>query len=236
MKAHLAKVSLALLSTVFLLGCQEQGSGPVGPEGLGPEFTHKEGHTKGGGGGGSGGGADNSLDLESGMVFTGLPVFVQDSDKKLTVQNDLMHKITMNFTTATNCTAGEFSEDDFDALKAELTAKKLRSKIYMEINKSGLTAESGNTTSEGHVLIVEREGTFADESTGHTNVRLGRLQRDDVTVKWISSEASVDVFEFTGPVVVRARGVGGGGGRRSYRTISCDGDNSVTVTLDRSPA
>ncbi len=30
MKAHLAKVSLALLSTVFLLGCQDMGSGPVG--------------------------------------------------------------------------------------------------------------------------------------------------------------------------------------------------------------
>ena len=36
MKVHLTKVSLALLSTVFLLGCQEQGSGPVGPEG--PQF------------------------------------------------------------------------------------------------------------------------------------------------------------------------------------------------------
>ena len=35
MKAHLAKVSLALLSVAFLLGCQEQGAGPVGPEGLG---------------------------------------------------------------------------------------------------------------------------------------------------------------------------------------------------------
>ena len=39
MKAHLAKVSLALLSAAFLLGCQEQGSEPVGPEGLGPEFA-----------------------------------------------------------------------------------------------------------------------------------------------------------------------------------------------------
>ena len=39
MKAHLAKVSLALLSTVFLFGCQERGSEPVGPEGLGPEFA-----------------------------------------------------------------------------------------------------------------------------------------------------------------------------------------------------
>ncbi len=58
MKAHLTKVSLALLSTVFLFGCQEQGSGPVGPDG--PQFhgTACEKHHKkdagceGGGGGG----------------------------------------------------------------------------------------------------------------------------------------------------------------------------------------
>ena len=37
MKSHLAKVSLALLSAAFLLGCQEQGSEPVGPEG--PQFN-----------------------------------------------------------------------------------------------------------------------------------------------------------------------------------------------------
>ncbi len=48
MKSHLTKVSLALLSTVFLFGCQEQGSGPVGP---GPEFHHRDGHSKGGPGG-----------------------------------------------------------------------------------------------------------------------------------------------------------------------------------------
>ena len=48
MKAHLAKLSLALLSTVFLLGCQDMGSEPVGPEGLGPEFGHKTTHNPGG--------------------------------------------------------------------------------------------------------------------------------------------------------------------------------------------
>ena len=42
MKAHLAKLSLALLSTVFLLGCQERGSGPVGPDGLVPQFDRKD--------------------------------------------------------------------------------------------------------------------------------------------------------------------------------------------------
>ena len=39
MQAHLTKVSLALLSTVFLLGCQDMGSEPVGPEG--PQFDKK---------------------------------------------------------------------------------------------------------------------------------------------------------------------------------------------------
>ncbi len=41
MNAHLAKLSLALLSAVFLLGCQEQGSSPVGLEGLGPELDKR---------------------------------------------------------------------------------------------------------------------------------------------------------------------------------------------------
>ncbi len=39
MKVHLVKLSLACLSAAFLLGCQEQGSEPVGPEGLGPVFA-----------------------------------------------------------------------------------------------------------------------------------------------------------------------------------------------------
>ncbi len=51
MKAHLTKVSLALLSTIFLLGCQERGSGAVGPDGAGIQ-------AKPGMGGGMGGGGD----------------------------------------------------------------------------------------------------------------------------------------------------------------------------------
>ena len=50
MKAHLTKLSLALLSTVFLLGCQDLGSEPVGLDGLGPEFSPGKGGGKGGGG------------------------------------------------------------------------------------------------------------------------------------------------------------------------------------------
>ena len=55
MKSHLAKLTLALLSAAFLLGCQEQASGPVGPDGLGIQ-AKKGGNGKGGGGGGGGGG------------------------------------------------------------------------------------------------------------------------------------------------------------------------------------
>ena len=38
MKPILAKVSVALLSVVFILGCQDQGPGPVGPDGLVAQF------------------------------------------------------------------------------------------------------------------------------------------------------------------------------------------------------
>ena len=59
MKSSLTKVSLALLSAVFFLGCQDMGSGPVGPDGWGPQFTHNDpdkvhGGPKNGGGGDDG--------------------------------------------------------------------------------------------------------------------------------------------------------------------------------------
>ena len=39
MKSTLTKVSMALFSVVFLLSCQDLGSGPVGPDGLVPQFA-----------------------------------------------------------------------------------------------------------------------------------------------------------------------------------------------------
>ena len=44
MKSHLTKLSLALLSAAFLLGCQEQGSEPVGPESQGIQLDKKSGN------------------------------------------------------------------------------------------------------------------------------------------------------------------------------------------------
>ena len=87
MKAHLTKISLALLSAAFLLGCQEQGSEPVGPEGLGPEFHHGKGsHADGGG---DGGGGDNPGSLFYEYTFTGdITTAPSPADARSTVGND----------------------------------------------------------------------------------------------------------------------------------------------------
>ena len=85
MKSHLAKVSLALLSAAFVLGCQEQGSGPVGPEGLGPEFTHK-GPDKVHGGPKDGGGGDDNTEVTWSFADArvhGESVFVENNPNTL---------------------------------------------------------------------------------------------------------------------------------------------------------
>ena len=44
MKSSFVNLSLAFLSAVFILGCQDQGSGPVGPDGLVPQFDKPTGN------------------------------------------------------------------------------------------------------------------------------------------------------------------------------------------------
>ena len=81
-------------------------------------------------------------------------------------------------------------------------------------------------TDDRHLLLVYRDGTF-DGPTGHTRIMFGPTD-DEVgvgpgTVTWLSDGTDIDVFEFTGPVLVWAHGVGGGGGRKSDRMIPVGG-------------
>ena len=244
MKSHLAKLSLALLSTVFLLGCQEQGSEPVGPEGPGPEFDkpgsvcaahcHDDDAVDPG---------QSTLKLEFGMETTLLPVSVKESDTKLTVNNtDFHHEIIMNFRRQDggdydgprDCTVhlgstGSHDEDlipaDETFLLAQLKAVVDSGFFTMQIDKDGLDSPP----SDG-LLLVEHDVTFE----GSTVSIIIMIQRPANV-----QQETPDIFRFTGPVVVRANGVGGGKGKKSRRQIACGfeaGDNMVMATINRSPA
>ncbi len=241
MKAHLAKLSLALLSTVFLLGCQEQGSGPVGPEG--PQFSHKPKHNPGGGdGGGSGNTEASELDLAGGMMVTGLDV---DEQFSIILQgNDFSEDIVVDFGDyeIADCeiirgTGGvhhalTIEQEYADSLLLELSGTTVTNGIFgMDIDLTGL-APGGLATSTPHFLEVNYDNEFGKRSV------VALFGGDDATARWVSDSGSVDVFELTGPVTVAIRGVTGGKGKKSNRTIRCGGagDNVVTATVTRPAA
>ena len=166
---------------------------------------------------------------------------MKESSKKLNVGNsDFVHDIKMNFSHPGTCvgfaaTKSGMAPDGGEVakLEAELTALVMSGFFTMQIDKSGL-----GTTSDGHLLLVERDGTFDDAlgtTHGHTRIMLGSPFNQVDPVKVTQPDPNVDVFEFTGPVVVWAHGVGGGGGEKSNRIIACGGagDNKVTATINR---
>ncbi len=242
MKTQRAVLPLALLSAAFMLGCQDQGLEPVGLDGVAPQFHESAKHPDGHGGGGGGGHAAATLDLADGMETMALDVTVKDRTNKLNVGNtDFVQDIQMNlFVNRGTCEGFAATKsgtvpdgDEIVALEDELKLLVTDGFFTMQIDKNSL-----DSSSDGHLLLVERDGTF-EGPTGNTRIMLGSPfdQVDPVTVKWVSSSAGVDVFEFTGPVVVWAHGVGGGGGEKSNRIIQCPGTgddpNKVTATLTR---
>ena len=70
MKSNLTKVSLALVSVVFILGCQDLGTGVVASEGLGPQFAKKN-KPRGGGGNGKDLGATFTTHTHTTHTHTG---------------------------------------------------------------------------------------------------------------------------------------------------------------------
>ncbi len=98
-----------------------------------------------------------------------------------------------------------------------------------DVDTTGLAV--GGTTTAKHLLNVE----FERAQDGFlASIRFGFLAGNP-TVEWISSNNSVDVFEFSGPVLVIAHRVDGGKSRKSGRAMACDGADKVTVTVDWSP-
>ena len=223
MKAHLTKVSLALLSTVFLLGCQEQGSGAVGPEG--PQFDkpnsndcgqvhcHDDDEDP----------QQSMVTLTGGMQAGAFLVGFKDSRKTLRVGNHnslVKPDIQMAFVRLNDCVGFKATnggtlpdEDEIDALKLELTGNAADAKVTMSIVKASLGG-SGD-----HELQVEYTGNL-----GGTSILLGGWP-GPINV----AEDATDLFTFTGPVVVWDRE----GSGKDDRVIRCPGDHTVTVTLSR---
>ncbi len=174
---------------------------------------------------------------------------VKDTDTRLTVNNgDFTHDIQMKFMKPDSadyqvgdCTviAGDngsrglpLDKGVYGNLLDELTAPVDGGFFTMEFLKRNLGLPSGD-----HLLLVERDGTFESGTHGNTRIMLGPTD-DEVGVGPGTVTGGPDTFVFTGPVWVWAHGVGGGGGKRSDRIIACGGagDNTVTATIDRSPA
>ena len=194
--------------------------------------------------------------LVDGLVAAAFDVDVsRDTDTQLRVGGPFVDPILLNFPVpdppsvpaAINGTCevmagstgghGEtLSVAEWTGLLDELTALVNSGGFTMNIDKTGLAVNG--STSEGHALHLAHDGTFADPSTGHTKIQLGSPHSEVApTVTWLSSNEDVDMFVFTGQIVVWANGVGRGG-KKSNRIIACGGAgaNTVTVTVDRSPA
>ena len=200
MKAHLTKVSLALLSAAFLLGCQEHGSEPVGPEGLGPEFAKvKNCNPVIGDVHPSCKPADDddktvTVTLSGGMeasdddTLTGVKVF-SDNDKKFAMNTTAQSRgtITMDFD-AVVCVSEPIgaNTDRVTRLQDQLTNPAI------DVSMALFEVRVDRRNNENNVLDV----TYDPDEKGQ--VILGWARRDPISVRITRDNADNEVFTFTG--------------------------------------
>ena len=141
MKFHLTRISLAVLSTVFMLGCQDLGSGPVGPDG--PQFDKAsdgpcpppgrdaKDHCHGDDGDTGGNTNTGSIELAGGMTGTTGSIKIGRTPKKFSVYTPIA-PITINLQ-AKKCVVTQNPDvDDF------------RANFLMDLLTDGMTIPSGN--------------------------------------------------------------------------------------------
>ena len=228
------------------MGCQDVGSGPVGPEGLEPQLAkdkvcpgHPSCKTLG-----DGGNITATLGLGGGMNSTA-PIAVTGMDDSSLIFNtnefvvDIQMNFTqMNFTTAANCEVrvgtngvkrGGLVQEVKDYLVAQLfqdpqepVLSASLGSIHLRINKTDL----GSTSD--HLLNVSYRGTLGGHSIS-TQVRYGAFGVEGPTVA-----VDGNSFEFRGPIMVSAGDVGGRNGKRGRRLIACGvtGENLTTVIVN----
>ncbi len=244
MKAHLAKVSLALLSAAFLLGCQEQGSGPVGLEGLGPEFGHKDSHNPGGGGGGDGGGGTGravaDVTITGGMVTDdpeSQPVNLSENDNTLKINAsafdiaEIELRISLTTTLAAEigaCTMnreGTGKEASLFGRLSDLAQERMG--FFVDIDKNNL----GFASKDHKISVTWKEG---ENGPFDVAIRFAKLD-PEAGSPTVTLEADEDIngnFTATfsgGSVVLRDRD----GKPKDHLTLVCPNLDDVLIALVR---
>jgi len=248
MKSHLAKVSLALLSAAFLLGCQEQGSGPVGPEGVGIQAKKEKvcpGHPSCKDDGNGDGTLKADLTMTSGMLTNPSPqtVQLQENDQSLgmTASSNTVGEITLEIALVDTHKAGidvcvpkDVDLDDTeDIARAQTLFDKLEAApheilgFFVDIDKNNL-----GSPSKDHNVSV----TWKDASGGGPfDVRLGtarKLRPDEHAVARVTSGYINGNFtvEFSGGTVLLKNRTGR---VRDHFTLACPNRDVVTMVLVR---
>ena len=240
MKSHLAKVSLALLSTVFLFGCQERGSGPVGP---GPEFGHKTSHDPGGGGGGGGGGGTGravaDVTIAGGMVTDPAtqPVNLSENDNRLKINSSAFDVMDIQLAIAltetldagiNECRKNREGTGKEASLFARLSnAVQERMGFFVTIDKNGL----GSPSADNEISVTWQEGA---DGPFDVSIRFAKLDPDagSPTVTLRDGEDINADFTATfsgGSVVLRDRD----GKPQEHLTLACPNLDVVTMALVR---
>ncbi len=178
-----------LLGTAFLLGCQEQGSGPVGPEVAGPQFHEAHdsctGHKKNDAGCNDTGNRDNStwtsawVVLHSGDTPQAAPLIttcdvVSGGDKPSLLWP--RHDMCANITVAPGVT---LTDDPY--LEIKMKAGKIYSVQFHEqdvIGADGIQFESEvvlvtpqEFTGAGFTLHIDTDNIPVYQLSGHTSGR-----------------------------------------------------------------
>ena len=260
MKSNLTKLSLALLSAVFILGCQDLGTGAVASDGLEPQFA------RGGKGKPPSGNESAKVTLAGGMTTAvGDTLMLSGKNDVQTVtlgtnsdpgnQPGLRNvDIVVSFDYLDDpddgpdmkctVTAGEGGKIDGVLLPDEKTylleqlvgvALADGGGFHLQIDKTDLPHEDTFSQAEQHSIGFGYDAEFDDHPV-HVGIKHqggGRLPV--TTVTWEASTPLQDVFTFTGPIRVSMGGVGGLTGRRGGRAIACGTgtDNLVTVTVSK---
>ena len=223
MKAHLTKVSLALLSAALVLGCQDLGSGPVGPDG--PQFDKPvagnpncvdpiSGHCHGDDGDTGGNTNTGSIALTGGMDGTTGSSKIGDTSKKFTIYAPVATDITIDLQ-ATACVVTRNPDGNnvrANFLTALLTDGTVIASGFIGV---GVDKTAFGDSSDKHNLIAN--ASFP----GVGGVRIGIPRFLEPTVTQGNGS-----FVFSG----KARAVAYDGPPGDAVVVVCDNSNSVTVT------